>query len=412
MRPARLQGVIERLRAQPVFTPMVLREMWAERRRGHPVDPEDAPHLRAALDWLCRAQDTTSSDGIARGYSLLWDPYFRARGWQPAYPETTGYTIPTLFIAARLLGRPEYAERATLAARWEIDIQLQSGAIQGGVIGQQRTPAIFNTGQVLFGWLAAHAEVGDPAFATAAIRAAEYLTRTIDADGLWRRENSSYAASSATLYNARTAWALAEAGRRLQVPAFTRAATSALHAVAQHQRPNGWIPNCCLTDPARPLLHTLAYTVRGLLEGGRVLEDAGLVACASIAARRLLALVGPDGRMPGRLDDAWRPAVPWSCLTGEAQMANVWLRLHEITGDGSWLEPIDPVLRFLKSTQNRYSPDPGLRGGIKGSFPLSGEYGPYQTLNWATKFFADALLRRMRLTGSGRLTRLASEELA
>jgi hypothetical protein len=405
MRPASWQGVLERLRAQPAFTPVVLREMWVERRHGHPVAAGDGPHLRAALDWLCRAQDTTASDGIARGYSLLWDPYFSARGWQPAYPETTGYIIPTLYAAARRLGRPDYAARATAAARWEIDVQLPSGAVQGGVIGQRSTPAIFNTGQVLLGWLAAFAEVGDGAFAEAALRAAGYLTRTIDADGLWRRENSTYAAASATLYNARTAWALAEAGRRLQVPAFTRAAARALLAVAQRQRPNGWIPDCCLTDPARPLLHTLAYTVRGLLEGGRVLEDFGLIACAAVAARRLAALVGADGRMPGRLDDAWMPAARWSCLTGEAQMANVWLRLHEITGEPSWVEPVDPVLRFLKSTQNQSSPDPGLRGGIKGSYPLSGEYGRFQTLNWATKFFADALLRRM---GPAR----AGEELA
>jgi uncharacterized protein YyaL (SSP411 family) len=394
--PALIQGVLERLRSQPLFTPSVLRELVVE-RSGHPVAPDDEPHLRAALDWLCRAQDITASEGggIARGYSLMWDPYFQASGWQPAYPETTGYIIPTLYYAARLLGRRDYAERATSAARWEIDVQLPSGAVQGGVIGQGRGPAIFNTGQVLLGWLAAHAEVGDDAFAAAARRAADFLTSSIDSDGIWRRGNSSYA-STATLYNARTAWALAEAGRRLRVPAFSAAAASALYAVAKHQRTNGWIPECCLTDPARPLLHTLAYTVRGLLEGGRVLEDAGLVACAAVAARRLAALVGPDGRMPGRLDQAWMPGARWSCLTGEAQMANIWLRLQEITGESSWLEPVGPVLRFLKSTQNRSSRDPGLRGGIKGSYPVSGEYGRYQTLNWATKFFVDALLRDAR----------------
>jgi len=57
---------------------------------------------------------------------------------------------------------------------------------------------------------------------------------------------------------------------------------------------------------------------------------------------------------------------------------------------------VDPVLRFVKSTQNRTCPDPGVRGGIKGSSPLGGEYGPYQILNWATKFFVDALLRDER----------------
>jgi len=40
----------------------------------------------------------------------------------------------------------------------------------------------------------------------------------------------------------------------------------------------------------------------------------------------------------------------------------------------------------------------GLRGGIKGSYPLDGEYGRYEVLNWATKFFVDALIRHDGLT--------------
>ncbi|HSE47167.1 MAG TPA: hypothetical protein VLA89_17745, partial [Gemmatimonadales bacterium] len=78
---------------------------------------------------------------------------------------------------------------------------------------------------------------------------------------------------------------------------------------------------------------------------------------------------------------------------GEAQMANNWMRLHRITGDASWLEPVPRVLHFLKRTQNRTSRDGGLRGGIKGSAPMSGDYGRNETLNWATKYFADALMR-------------------
>src|SRR6266849_4267350 len=54
---------------------------------------------------------------------------------------------------------------------------------------------------------------------------------------------------------------------------------------------------------------------------------------------------------------------------------------------------VPAVLAFLKSTQNRTSPNLGLRGGIKGSAPGSGEYGRYEVLNWATKFFTDALIR-------------------
>jgi hypothetical protein len=372
--------------------PTSLLELWQERIR-HPVEANHQSHLAAAMEWLVRAQDATPDDGIARGFSLAYSPYFRSAGWQPSYPETTGYIIPTLFEAASHLGRPELRDRAIRAAHWESDIQMESGAVQGGVIGQGHTPAVFNTGQVLFGWLSALEETGDQRFEASALRAGHYLVSVLESDGHWRKGNSQFAKAETTLYNARVAWALAEAGVRLNQASFTDAAHRNLRAVARQQEPNGWFPNCCLTDPAKPLLHTLTYTIRGLLEGGRVLEDAALLQSAMLSAAALLDRVRDDGWMAGRFRRDWSPAVEWSCLTGEAQMANNWMRLYRITGDRRWLEKVPSILRFLKGTQNRSSDLDGLRGGIKGSFPLSGDYGRFEILNWATKYFADALMR-------------------
>jgi hypothetical protein len=380
------------LRANPLLSPTVLGELVRERMGGHAVDPRAMPHLEAALEWLARAQDATPDGGFARGYSLTWrGPW--GRGWQPAYPETTGYIIPTLYVAADFLGRPDLAERAGRAARWAVEIQLASGATRGGVMGDPESPAVFNTGQVMLGWLSAFAATGDDRFAAATRRAGRFLVDMLDADGLWRRGNSRFADPQATLYNARVAWALAEAGTRLMEPEFTAAAARNLHAVARRQHDNGWIPDCCLSDPQRPLLHTLAYAIRGLLEGGRVLKDDYLIGRAALAGQRLAATVRGDGWMAGRYRADWSPAARWSCLTGEAQMANNWMRLFQITGDEQWLRPVPAVLRFLQATQNRTTRDPGLRGGIKGSAPLSAEYGTHQVLNWATKFFVDAMIR-------------------
>src|SRR2546430_4856484 len=129
-----------------------------------------------------------------------------------------------LYAAAARFGRPDFAARAARAARWEIAIQLPTGAVRGGVIGEPESPAVFNTGQVLLGWLAAFEETGDGSFAEAACRAARYLVAMLDADGHWRRGNSRFARPDATLYNTRTAWALAEAGARLRGEAFSNAA--------------------------------------------------------------------------------------------------------------------------------------------------------------------------------------------
>src|SRR5207244_5284578 len=109
-----------------------------------------------------------------------------------------------------------------------------------------------------------------------------------------------------------------------------------------------------------------------LLEVGRALGAPPLLHAGERAAGALRAAVRADGWMPGRYRSDWSPAVRWSCLTGQAQMANNWMRLAIITGDRKWLEPVPAVLRFLKRTQNRRSREPGLRGGIKGAWPVGG----------------------------------------
>ena len=395
-------GGIERLESSPLATMDLFYERWVEASGGHPASADESVHLREALAWLERAQDSAAG-GVARGYSLALVPGLGGRGWQKAYPETTGYIIPTLYAAAWAEDRPWLAMRATRAARWELTVQQPSGAIPAGMVGQGTAPAVFNTGQVVFGWLAAEREVGDQAFAAAADRACRWLAQHLDADGHWRRANSPFADPGATLYNARTAWALLAAGRQLARPVYTQAGAMALRAVVRAQIDNGWFPDCCLTDPDRPLTHTIAYTIQGLLEGGLLLEDEEMVGAAARAASALALAIREDGFLPGRFDRRWRPAVSWSCLTGTAQMANVWTRLGAFAGDAHWSGPAAAALHFLKRTQNRTSSDPGLRGGIKGSHPCTGEYGRLQTLSWATKFFVDALLRRRTaLEGYGR----------
>lgn len=394
------QNVMRRVRSSPVRSlPALVEVVRSVRRRpdGEHLPADDG--LEAAVAWLERAQDVQPHGGIARGYSLVVHPYLEVRGWQPAYPETTGYIIPTFFRLARERDRPDLAERAVRAARWEREVQLPSGGVVAGVMGQRDAPAFFNTGQVLLGWLCAHRETGDAAFADAATAAARFLARRVRDDGSWSADDSSVAVPEARLYNARTSWALAEAGAHLEVGEFTDAAARGLRRVASSQRPNGWLPSCCLTDPDEPLLHTLAYALRGLLEGGRVLGDPSLVEAAALGSEALVEAVSDDGSMPGRFREDWSGAVDWSCLTGQAQMCNVWLRLRRITGREEWSEPVPRVLAFLAATQNRSSGNLGVRGGLAGASPVWGDYGKYEILNWATKFFVDALVRHERAGG-------------
>jgi hypothetical protein len=136
------------------------------------------------------------------------------------------------------------------------------------------------------------------------------------------------------------------------------------------------------------------------LEAGVLLDEPRYIDAARKPADALAALLRPDGGLAGRFDESWRPAAGWSCLTGDAQTSIVWLRLFAITHERRYLDAARRLNRFVSRTQDLRAADLGVRGGIKGSHPIWGEYGTYEYLNWAAKFFADALLLELRLGGA------------
>ena len=354
-------------------------------------------HLDETMQWLCRAQDVTGGGGVARSYALRWMRAHKRRGWLGAYPETTGYIIPTFFACAAFTGEETYRDRAIQMAHWESDIQMPSGAVRGGTVDFPPTPAVFNTGQVLFGWACAYLETGEDRFLSSLHRAADFLVEAQDTDGSWRDHGSQFARPGVNLYDARTAWGMLEAFQVTKEQRYREAAVRNLDFVLSRQHPNGWFPDCCLDDNAHPLLHTLAYTMEGLLEAGVLLEDNRYLEAAHRGADTLRVLQRSDGSLAGRFNAMWQPVARWSCLTGDAQTAIVWLRLFQLTGEPEYLEAAQRINRFLMRTQDLTSPDSGIRGGIKGSHPIWAEYGSYEYLNWAAKFFADALLLELTI---------------
>lgn len=65
------------------------------------------------------------------------------------------------------------------------------------------------------------------------------------------------------------------------------------------------------------------------------------------------------------------------------------MMLYELTGEMKYLDAGLVANRFVRRTLNTGDPEE-TRGAVKGSFPVNGNYGQYQYLNWATKFFVDA----------------------
>jgi len=370
--------------------PQAARVEMMRDREPLPPDPGVEPVLRALMDWLCEAQDrSVSADGgVARSYDLL-------HGWETSYPETTGYIIPTLLNYAMRADRADLRERARRMCNWLVSIQMPDGAFQGGRIDSVPVvPVTFNTGQILIGLATAQLAFGD--YLVPMRRAADWLVQTQDGDGCWRRHPTPFAAPGEKEYETHVAWGLFEAARVEPHRGYGEAGLANVRWAMSEQWPDGWLPRCCLDDPNRPLTHTIGYALRGVLEAYRFCLDPVLLDAARRIADGLVHALNADGRLPGRLEPGWLGSVPWVCLTGAAQVASCWMLLYRITGARRYLQAAFASNAFVRRTVHLDGPA-SIRGAVKGSYPIDGDYGRFQYLNWAAKFLADSLMLESEL---------------
>jgi hypothetical protein len=364
----------------------------AERRGDrHPasrVDPGNDAVEEVVLEWLAAAQDHApdACGGVARHFSLI-------DGWGSAYPETSGYIVPTLIEAGTRRDDVQMLDRARRILDWLVGIQFPDGGFQGGTIGcTPVVPVTFNTGQILIG-LAAGVRTFGREYEEPMHRAAAWLVDSMDSDGCWRRFPTPFAAAGEKVYETHVSWGLVEAARVSSDPArasgYASAALRNCRWALTHQQANGWFTDCCLEYPDAPLTHTIGYAVRGLVEVHAYTRDTHLLAAALRTARSLSAVVARDGFLAGRLDRNWTGTASWACLTGSAQIAHSLLLMFSQTGDDDLRDAAFRLLGYVRRTV-QFDGAAGVRGGVKGSFPVDGEYGQYQYLNWAAKFLIDA----------------------
>jgi hypothetical protein len=364
------------------------------RGAGHATaDRSDRPRqLQATYRWLCRAQDAGGDDGVC-GIFDLW-----SGTWSESYPETTGYIIPTLLALGDALDDDEPRSRALRMADWSCEQQMDDGAVLSGLLGMRRGPAVFNTGQVVFGWVSAFRYSAEQRYALAARRACEWLVANQSADGAWRANLSVMTTAPVFAYNVRCAWALIYAGQVLGEPRFAAAARRAADWTLEQQNDAGWFAHSAFAAGEVPLLHTIAYVLEGLLGIHAFTREAAYLAAARRAVDELVRC-HEGGRLAGRLDERWQPTVSWRCPSGEAQIAVVLHRLARELPDRGYREAagrlVDDVSWAQSSLAGVRQPAPAsgpAAGGVPGSFPLWGAYVRFGLPNWAAKFWLDALM--------------------
>jgi hypothetical protein len=362
----------------------IFRELSAT--RGAPLDDG----IDAGVRWLCLTHDVTGRRGSSKGYSLV-------RGWFPPFPETTGYIIGTLLAYARRTGDQSYAERALEMGDWEVEVQCADGGVMEGLLtGQPKPPTVFNTGMVIHGWLDLQESTSRDEHLSAAVRAGNFLSKHQDQDGAWRGE-AEYCQIPHT-YCSRVSWALLRLAEATGERSYREVARRQLGWVLGMQQENGWFASCHFKPGRDANTHGIAYTLRGLLESAVLLDHEPYLAAVRRTSESLMGrLQALGGRLPATFDASWKPTAHYECLTGTVQLGGVWLRLHEITGEGCFRDAGLKAVEHAAAHQSRSSWE-AIDGALPGCFPVYGRYAPLQFPNWATKFLVDSLLLRERAT--------------
>jgi hypothetical protein len=373
------------------LTPAARKEGRSDRRGLPDFDPGPAAVIEACTAWLGVAQDHSASadGGVARDYSLL-------TGWASSYPETTGYIIPTMIAMAQRTGDEALHARARRMLDWCLAIQFDNGGFQGGKIDSTpRVAVTFNTGQILLGLAAGVAAYG-ASYESALHRAASWLRDSQDADGCWRQHPTPFAQAGEKAYETHVAWGLFEAERAAPGQGYGAAGLRQVGWALGKQQPNGWFASNCLDNPALPLSHTIGYVLRGLLEAYRFSARTDLLDAAVRTGSSIANAVAADGYLPGRLGPEFLPGAAYACLTGSAQNAHCLLLLYQLTGERRYLDAGRRLNRYVRRTIAVNGPE-HVRGGVKGSFPVDGDYGTWAYLNWAAKFCIDANLLELEI---------------
>ena len=266
---------------------------------------------------------------------------------------------------------------------------------------------IFNTGQNIFGFLRAYKETGKQKYLDNAVRAGDFLVNSTDEKGIWDKNLLRWLRAYHQFPGFLGAAGIAPGSAETRIFACSHRQPGLDNCPANRKR---LVPHGTSQPGGLPNTHFLSYTCEGLLQSYRILKNEAYLKAAEKTARRLLEIFKSKGMLFAFWDENWRnhgKYLRWTpgrfvCLTGNAQIATVWMWLFEETGDQVWLDAAFKMLDHLKALQNIRSTNEGIRGGIKGSFPIYGSYSAFKYPNWAAKFFADALLLKIKLTNTAK----------
>ena len=340
------------------WRPRQLRWMMRDLAGMRQPEQDHRTHLRATLEWVCRAQDAC---GTAPGNGCVANGWAFELGWLPANIDDTGWLIETCLPAADYLAWPALLDRAQ--------------AMLDALLVQPDGPSVGR----IHGLIAGHTQMDHRECLTRAVQSGYAL---LDVALTSVAQQAQHAHTLATLGVLANDAVLITAGRRH------------LDAVLAQQTPCGWFAGAF----APASTQNLAGIIRCLIESAVQLEDERALTSGLRAANALRKSLSCSGTLSDAFDDGWMPNGSPISVAALTPLAAVWLRLSQLdhlTHKTHWQDAAGWALAWTKRCQRTKGHSLELRDALPSAVPIWRGPSAFRFETRSTKHFADALMMDM-----------------
>lgn len=263
-----------------------------------------------------------------------------------AYPEVSGYYIPTLLDWG-------YRDLAIQYAKWLVSIQHENGAWYDWL---DKDPYVFDSGQILKGLIAIYPIM--PEVKENIIKGCDWIISLIEEDGRLQTPSLDFWKSLdiPELIHLYCLSPIVKASKLFDKPEYAKAAKKVLEYYKKNSMDK-------LLD-----FHTLSHFYAYIMEA---LVDLGEIEIAKAGMEKISKLQKKNGHIPAYKN------VKWTCSTGLFQFALVWYKLGE-------KQKADLAFDYACTLQTK-------NGGWLGSYGKDCKYLQNAEISWANKYFLDAL---------------------
>jgi len=296
------------------------------------------------------------------------------------YPETTGYLLITLLKAYEHSQNERFLELANNQIKFFSSIQNTDGSFFQKE--NNRQPIIFDTAQILLGFCRLYQHTPTDVILDIVTKSLNWLNSNLNTEGIFLNYN--YKKSYNPSYYTRVFWPMLEASNVLELE-HSSDVVNGIERIIKSQNKSLSFPDTSFDGQVKALTHTMAYTVRGLLECSILSSRSDIFSIVEKYMDKMQKIVVRDEKLFGSYNQDWEPDKSFVCVAGNLQFALIALKLDT----PKYIQLITTLLSPVIKSQRSFGFN---KGAVPSSLPIWGKYQRFRYTNWTQKFYSDALL--------------------